>query len=59
MSECGILVEPQAGTRADVVLDRVHLENNVDGLLIDGIATSGPGSHVVVRDRGSPPDGQP
>ena len=46
----GILIEPQAGSRADVVLDRVHLENNVDGLLIDGAATSGPGSHVIVRD---------
>ena len=28
----------------------MHLENNVDGLLIDGILTSGAGSHVVVRD---------
>jgi len=46
----GILVEPQAAIRADVVLDRVHLENNVDGLLIDGIVASGAGSHVIVRD---------
>jgi len=45
----GILIEPQAGASADVVLDRVHLGNNVDGLLIDG-AASGPGSHVIVRD---------
>jgi len=46
----GILVEPQAAISSDVVLDRVHLENNVDGLLIDGLVASGPGSHVVVRD---------
>ena len=47
----GILIEPQnANSNVDVVLDRVHLENNVDGLLIDGLVTSGPGSHVVVRD---------
>ena len=45
----GILIEPQ-GERADVVLDRVHLENNVDGLLIDGAFAAGPGSHVIVRD---------
>src|SRR5262249_47748763 len=46
----GMLIEPQGFNRADVVLDRVHLENNVDGLIIDGAATGGPGSHVVVRD---------
>src|SRR5262249_22787894 len=46
----GILIEPTTIHRADVVLDRVHLENNVDGLLIDGIVTPGPGSHVVVRE---------
>ena len=47
----GILIEPQnASSSANVVLDRVHLENNVDGLLIDGIVASGAGSHVVVRD---------
>ena len=47
----GILIEPQnPSTSANLVLDRVHLENNVDGLLIDGILTSGAGSHVVVRD---------
>jgi len=32
------------------VLDRVHLENNVDGILIVGYVTTGAGSHVVVRD---------
>ena len=48
----GILIEPQnANSSADVVLDRVHLENNVDGILIYGpVASGGSGSHVVVRD---------
>jgi len=47
----GILIEPQTSTSsADVVLDHVHLENNVDGVIIDGSVTTGAGSHVVVRD---------
>ena len=47
----GILIQSQnASASANVVLDRVHLENNVDGLLIDGTGASGPGTHVVVRD---------
>ena len=48
----GILIEPQnANSAADAVLDRVHLENNVDGILIDGaVAAGSAGSHVVVRD---------
>jgi len=51
----GILVQPgqtatQLGT-ATLVLDRVHLENNVEGLLIDGrFETGGAGTHAVVRD---------
>src|SRR5262249_27842420 len=48
----GILIQPRlpAG-RADVVLDRVRVENNVDGLLIDGrVVIFGAGSHVVVRE---------
>jgi len=45
-----ILIEPHATSSANVVLDRVHLENNVDGLRIDSRFGSGPGAHVVVRD---------
>src|SRR5262249_11551686 len=32
----GILVQPEITSAADVVLDRVHLENNVRGLWVDG-----------------------
>jgi hypothetical protein len=40
-----------SGTSADAVLDRVHLENNVFGVRVDGNGGStGPGAHVVVRD---------
>jgi len=40
-----------APNNVDVVLDRVHLENNVDGLLIDThTATGGNGIHVIVRE---------
>ena len=46
----GILVEPQRGGQANVVLDRVHLENNVDGLLIVGSLGTGAGARVLVRD---------
>jgi len=35
---------------ANVVLDRVRLENNVRGLWVDGSASSGAGSHVIIRD---------
>jgi hypothetical protein len=51
-SSAGIFIEPLFTTgSADVVLDRVHLENNVDGLLIDShFATGGAGIHVIVRD---------
>jgi len=51
-SSAGIIIEPLFNTgSADVVLDRVHLENNVDGLLIDThTATGGNGIHVVVRE---------
>jgi len=45
----GIFIRPKEGI-ADVVLDRVHVENNVDGLLIDGTFSVGTGSHVVVRE---------
>jgi len=46
----GILVLPQSTATAAVVLDRVHLENNVLGLRVDGTISTGTGSHVVVRD---------
>ena len=50
----GILVQPQdfggqPGV-ANVVLDRVRLENNVEGLSIVGSFTTGTGAHVVLRD---------
>ena len=46
----GILIRPFSGGSASVVLDRVHLENNVFGLKVDGTSASGNGSHVVIRD---------
>jgi len=47
----GILIEPLSATgRADVVLDRVHLENNVHGLFVAGFNATGAGAHVIVRD---------
>src|SRR5262249_14358028 len=50
-SSGGILVQPMgASGSATVVLDRVHLENDVVGLLVDGSASTGTGAHVIVRD---------
>jgi len=46
----GILVINGASAGGNVVLDRVHLENNVIGLKVDGSANIGNGMHVVVRD---------
>src|SRR5262249_53759036 len=48
----GIFILPFGTGDAIVVLDRVHLENNVDGLRIDGGGASpgGAGAHVIVRD---------
>jgi hypothetical protein len=46
----GILILPQSTASAAVVLDRLHLENNVFGIKVDGSLSSGSGSHVVVRD---------
>jgi len=46
----GIVVRPFASGSATVVLDRVHLENNVEGIRVDGTNSTGNGSHVVVRD---------
>ena len=48
----GIVVAPQSAGTVNAVLDRVHLENNIDGLRIDGTLGfgGGIGSHVIVRD---------
>jgi len=46
----GILIFLDSFSNVNVVLDRVHLENNVIGLLVDGHAGTGTGAHVVVRD---------
>src|SRR5262249_30458322 len=46
----GILVQPAGSGSANVVLDRVHLENNVLGLLVDGSHGTGNGAHVIIRD---------
>ena len=47
----GIRILPLSGNTANVVLDRVHLENNVRGLWVDGTGTTaGNGSHVLLRD---------
>ena len=46
----GIVVQPVGTASPRVVLDRVHLENNVIGLLIDGTQSTGNGAHVIVRD---------
>src|SRR5262249_41673759 len=48
----GIVIRAQGGS-ANVVLDRVHLENNVDGLLLDSAtfgSSGAPGIHATVRD---------
>jgi len=44
----GIVLRP--GNTVKVVLDRVHLENNVIGLRADGRVSSGNGARVVIRD---------
>src|SRR5262249_20206573 len=46
----GILVLIDNTGGMDVVLDRVHLENNVFGLTVDGSQVVSSGAHVVVRD---------
>jgi len=50
----GIAISPGAFSAgigsANVVIDRVHLENNVDGLLLDGNVDVANGSHVTIRD---------
>jgi len=46
----GIAIEPLGTGNANVVLDRLHLENNVVGLLVNGASGTGNGAHVVIRD---------
>src|SRR5262249_20810016 len=46
----GVLIAPQGTGSADVVLHRVHLENNVVGLKVEGSQSTGNGSHVVIRN---------
>jgi len=45
----GIIIAPTGAASADVVLDRVRVENNVIGLRVDGSQSTGNGSHVVLR----------
>jgi len=45
----GIGIVPTTGS-ANVVLDRVHLENNVIGLYVSGANPTGNGVHVAIRD---------
>jgi len=46
----GILVQPLGTGKANVVLHRVHLENNVRGIQVDGALGTGEGAHVVIRN---------
>jgi hypothetical protein len=48
----GILIQPQGTASADVVIERVQLEDNVVGLRLDGatLASGGNGIHTVLRD---------
>ena len=46
----GILITKIQGGSGSVVLDRVHLENNVVGVFVDGSSGTGNGFHVVIRD---------
>jgi len=46
----GILVEPRGGASANAVLNRVRVENNVVGIVVDGSLATGGGNHVVIRD---------
>src|SRR5262249_38078884 len=46
----GIMIDNIDGGGPRAVLDRVHLENNVNGLLILGSLFGGLGAHVIVRD---------
>src|SRR5262249_33406123 len=45
----GLLIQPVGGS-VRATLDRLHLENNVVGLWVDGRLTTGNGSRVLLRD---------
>src|SRR5262249_50852919 len=46
----GIFIGPVAIGVINAVLDRIHLENNVRGLWVDGTGDLFEGPHVVIRD---------
>ena len=46
----GIHIAPRGIGSARVVLERVHIENNVFGIKVDGTRSTGAGSRVVLRD---------
>jgi len=47
----GLLIEPSGTLNSfNVVLDRINLENNVVGLLVNGSQSTGNGAHVIIRD---------
>jgi len=46
----GIVIGPSGSGSANVVLDRVHVENNVIGMWVRGGSSSGGGVHLVMRD---------
>ena len=45
----GVVIAPQSSGSANVVLDRVHVENNVVGISLDGSNSTGDGIHLVIR----------
>src|SRR5262249_43554346 len=49
-SSGGIAIRPLSAGSAKAVLDRVHVENNVIGLLVDGTAATGNGAQVLIRE---------
>src|SRR5262249_29172373 len=46
----GLIIQPIVVAGVNVVLDRIHVENNVIGIMVDGHLTSGNGAHVILRD---------
>src|SRR5262249_13960106 len=46
----GINIVPATHGTANVVLDRVQMENNVNGLVVNGQFATGVGAHVILRD---------
>ena len=46
----GLFLEPSGPGSFDVVLERVHLENNVFGIVADASSLTGAGLHVTLRD---------